>query len=64
MGSASTLYDFLDWGISNYPAEHMGVIFWNHGAGVSNGVCCDENYNDSSLSVHELEYTFAKLNKK
>ena len=64
MGNASTLYDFLDWGISNYPAEHMGVIFWNHGAGVSNGVCCDENYNDSSLSVHELEYTFAKLNKK
>ena len=64
MGNASTLYDFLDWGVSNYPAEHMGVIFWNHGAEVSNGVCCDENYNDSSLSVHELEYTFAKLNKK
>ena len=64
MGNASTLYDFLDWGVSNYPAEHMGVIFWNHGAGVSNGVCCDENYNDSSLSVHELEYTFAKLNRK
>ena len=64
MGDPDTLYDFLDWGITNYPAEHMGVIFWNHGSGVSNGICADELYNNDSLSVHELEYTFAKLNKK
>lgn len=64
MGSASTLYDYLDWGVTNYPAEHMGVIFWDHGSGVSNGVCADEQFDNSSLSVHELEYTFAKLNKK
>ena len=64
MGDPDTLYDFLDWGITNYPAEHMGVIFWNHGSGVSNGICADELYNNDSLSVHELEYTFAKLNRK
>ena len=35
MGEAENLYDFLDWGVENYPAEHMGVIFWYHGSGVS-----------------------------
>ena len=64
MGNANTLYDFLNWGITNYPAEHMGVIFWDHGSGVSCGVCADEQFDYDSLSVHELEYTFAKLNKK
>ncbi|MBE5934840.1 MAG: hypothetical protein E7262_03520 [Lachnospiraceae bacterium] len=64
MGSPNTLYDFLNWGITNYPAEKMGVIFWNHGSGVSNGLCFDENFEEDSLSVHELEYTFAKINKQ
>lgn len=64
MGAADTLYDYLDWGVTNYPAEHMGVIFWDHGSGVSAGVCADERFDNDSLSVHELEYTFAKLNKK
>ena len=62
MGDPNTLYDFLDWGVTNYPAEHMGVVFWNHGSGVNRGLCFDENYDDESLSVHELEYVFAKDN--
>lgn len=64
MGSADTLYDFLDWGVSNYPAEHMGVIMWDHGSGVESGLCADPLYNNDSLTVHELEYAFAKVNKK
>lgn len=64
MGDADTLYNFLNWGIDNYAAEHMGVIFWDHGSGVSEGICIDEQYNNDSLSVHELEYSFAKLSKK
>jgi hypothetical protein len=28
-----TLADFLEWGISNYPAEKYCVIFWDHGTG-------------------------------
>lgn len=64
MGDPNTLYNFLKWGVKNYASEHMGVIFWNHGSGVSNGLCEDENYNNDSITVHELEYTFAKLNKK
>ena len=42
MGDADTLYNFLKWGVDNYPAEHMGVIFWNHGGGVSDGVCTEK----------------------
>ena len=64
MGSPETLYNFLDWGVSNYPAEHMGVIMWDHGAGVSGGVCADPLYDNDAITVHELEYAFAKINKK
>ena len=64
MGEASTLYSFLDWGVTNYAAEHMGVIMWNHGSGVVGGLCNDEKFDNESLSVHELEYCFAKLDEK
>lgn len=63
MGNSDTLYNFLSWGVKNYASEHMGVIFWNHGSGVDNGLCNDENFNEDSLTVHELEYSFAKVKK-
>ena len=37
MGSADTLADFVSWGIENYPAENMGLVFWNHGGGDIDG---------------------------
>lgn len=55
MGDTAVLTDFLRWGIRNYPAEHMGVIFWNHGSGSINGVCFDELNNDDSLSLLEID---------
>ena len=64
MGDSDTLYSFLNWGVKNYPAKHMGVIFWNHGSGVSNGLCVDTNYNCDSLSLNEVEYAFSKVNNK
>ena len=60
LGDSETLYDFLNWGVDNYPAEHMGVVFWNHGSGVSEGLCVDKQ---DSLMVPELEYAFAKVSK-
>ncbi len=33
MGKAETLYEFLKWGISNYPARKYFVVLWNHGDG-------------------------------
>lgn len=61
MGSAETLYSFLSWGVENYPAENMAVIFWNHGSGSINGVCFDERYNDDSLYLTEIEEALARV---
>ena len=44
-----TLKDYLNWGIDNYAAEHMAVVFWNHGAGVAGGLCNDERYSEPLL---------------
>ena len=64
MGAAKTLADFLEWGVTNYPAEKIDVIFWNHGSGSINGVCFDENYNYDSLTVQELDEAFLSVFSK
>jgi hypothetical protein len=60
MGDANTLADFLTWGVENYPAEHMGVVLWNHGGGSISGVCFDERNDDDSLMLRELDDALAK----
>ena len=55
MGDSATLADFLNWGVQNYPADHMALIFWNHGSGSINGVCFDENEYYDSLSLREID---------
>jgi hypothetical protein len=55
MGRAATLTDFLTWGVQNYPAEKMGLIFWNHGGGSITGVCFDELDRQDSLSLREID---------
>lgn len=55
MGEAETLADFVSWGIENYPAAKMGLVFWNHGGGSISGVCFDENYDSDSLSLREID---------
>ena len=54
MGDPDTLSDFLSWGVENYPAEKMGLIFWNHGSGSINGACFDELNDSDSLSLAEI----------
>jgi len=55
MGESATLANFLSWGVENYPAEHMGVVLWNHGGGSITGVCFDELAYDDSLSLREID---------
>ena len=55
MGESQTLEDFIEWGVENYPAANMGLVFWNHGSGSINGVCFDELYGNDSLSLREIE---------
>ena len=54
MGEQSTLEDFLDWGVSNFPADRYVLVFWDHGGGSASGVCFDETADYDSLSLHEI----------
>lgn len=47
MNDPDLLYSFLSWGVANYPADKMGVIFWDHGGGSVGGVCLDEYFLDA-----------------
>lgn len=64
MGSWETLSSFLNWGVENYPAEKMGVIFWNHGGGSITGICFDELFNNDSLSLMEISNAFNSIYDK
>ncbi|MBN1899712.1 hypothetical protein JW926_00135 [Candidatus Sumerlaeota bacterium] len=33
MGDPATLTEFVNWGVTNYPASHYMLVFWNHGGG-------------------------------
>lgn len=64
MGSADTLSSFLDWGIDNYPAANMGVIFWDHGGGSISGVCFDELNDSDSLTLTEIDTALTSVYDK
>lgn len=55
MGEADTLSDFIKWGVKKYPADNIGLVFWNHGGGSISGVCFDEIYDNDSLSLSEID---------
>lgn len=33
MGDPVVLQDFVEWAVTNYPAEHYALVIWNHGGG-------------------------------
>lgn len=33
MGDPATLTQFVQWGVSTYPADHYALVLWNHGGG-------------------------------
>lgn len=63
MGNYRTLTDFLNWGISAYPAEHYMAVVWNHGGGSLTGLAYDELYNDDCLNLEELSYAISLSGK-
>lgn len=58
MGEAQTLYDFLNFANTNYPAEKVAVTFWNHGGGSVSGAAFDEVYELDSLNLAEMYQAF------
>jgi|SRR5215208_231673 len=57
MGDNKTLSDFLDWGISNFPAKQYGLIFWGHGQGVQGFGVDDDNLGTDSLILNEILFS-------
>ena len=56
LGDPSTLTDFINYGLKEFPSKRYGLIFWNHGAGSVTGFGYDECYpNDLSLSLAEIQ---------
>jgi len=33
MGKYTTLQEFIQWGATNYPADHLALVIWDHGSG-------------------------------
>ena len=54
MGIPQTLAAFVDYCTENYPADHYGLILWNHGGGPLWGYGSDELFKNDSLLLEEL----------
>ena len=55
MGASSTFEEFLNWGLSEFPAEKYGVILWDEDGRGMDGVCFDEvNYRHDPLLASEV----------
>lgn len=61
MGDAQTLYEFLDFAHTNYPADKVAVTFWNHGGGSVSGAAFDELYDNDSLDLAEMYQAFNEV---
>ncbi len=61
MGDAQTLYEFLDFADTNYPADKVAVTFWNHGGGSVSGAAFDELYGLDSLDLAEMYQAFNEV---
>lgn len=57
VGAADTLANFIATGISSYPAEHYGVVLWNHGAGWP-GMGPDETDGNDILDLADINAGF------
>ncbi|MFX1512272.1 MAG: clostripain-related cysteine peptidase, partial [Promethearchaeota archaeon] len=52
MGHPNTLTNFITWALTNYPADHSALVFWDHGNGIDS-LCIDET-NGDSLTYAEI----------
>lgn len=60
MGSSSTLSDFLDWGMENYPADHYALILDDHGTGLG-GSMLDATSDNDLLTLSETKEALATV---
>jgi len=55
MSTGASFSEFLNWGISNYPAEHYIIYSYDHGAAWF-GTNFDDNFDGSNLTMKDWQY--------
>ncbi|MDI6751850.1 MAG: S8 family serine peptidase [bacterium] len=70
MGGTQTLIDFVEWTKSFYPAEHYGLIFWNHGSGwrasekrQKTKAVCEDVTSEDCLYMKEVSSALSQVGK-
>jgi len=71
MADPETLKNFIQWGITNYPAQHYALVLWDHGDGwhrkrskkpAVKGICFDDTSGyDASLSMADVKNVLTEL---
>ena len=59
MGDPQTLLRFINYTVTNYPAEKYALILWDHGGGYF-GACWDEDNGDDNLNLSEIKEALAE----
>jgi hypothetical protein len=59
---AATLADFGTWAIQNYPADHYGLIMWDHGGGWSM-IASDDTFGPAGITMSGLQQALAAITR-
>lgn len=68
-GSPDTLRDFVNWTITNYPAEKYALVIWDHGAGWRRkilglrGISFDDS-SSTYMTMSQLKYALSQVSRK
>lgn len=61
MGSSNTLVSFVQWALTNYPANHYALVLWDHGSGwrfadetLVKGISYDDTSGGDGLDMPEI----------
>lgn len=60
MGDPATLITFVQYCMTNYPAEHYVLDLWDHGSGWA--ICYDETSENDALTMAELRTALQTIN--
>ncbi len=65
MGSGESLLEFMEYGLTHYPAKRTALVLWDHGAGSEAGVCFDDTTEEQDgLSLTEINDALYALGER
>ncbi|WP_415075950.1 clostripain-related cysteine peptidase [Legionella sp.] len=64
MAAPDVIENFLEWGITNYPAQRYITIFWDHGGGPNGGYGYDENNSPVKININDLASAIKNVTTK